>query len=117
VERVSHRATLGDCGLGDGAGRPDPLPLSDAVLARRLPREKGRLTFVLGTALVGLVPAPAAPPACWRGTRPIRARPGRASHPLMAVSTVIVTIRDSQWSPVLTLRRGTARPWLRGRDS
>src|SRR5262249_56899729 len=27
VERVSHRATLGDRGLGDGAGRPDPLPL------------------------------------------------------------------------------------------
>jgi hypothetical protein len=28
VERVSHHATLGDRGLGGGAGRPDPLPSS-----------------------------------------------------------------------------------------
>jgi len=27
VERVPHRASLGDRGLGDGPGRPDPLPL------------------------------------------------------------------------------------------
>ena len=34
VERVPHRATLGDRGLGGRAGRPDPLPLLTGAAAR-----------------------------------------------------------------------------------
>src|SRR5215468_9608995 len=48
VERVPHRATLGDRGLGGGAGRPDPLPLltlsgSGGLHAPLHPRSAGAL--------------------------------------------------------------------------